>query len=143
MNSLVASVFVDFTPVLVKQAVTEGMMRGFTFKDFLEKNVYAIKYGQGYPYNIYSYSRKIGARSGVGKSPILHMMMGKLPPIKKVPNGGEFTQTFRIYNWEWAQTKNMQGSKCTLSEWLVQRNYHRLMLRRKWLLKKPEVVMPS
>ena len=31
-----------------KQAMLEGMMRGFTFKDFLEKNIYAIPFSSGY-----------------------------------------------------------------------------------------------
>jgi hypothetical protein len=54
----------------------EGMMRGFTFKDFLEKNIYAIpfnnKRNNELTYSLVTsvdYARKIGMRSGVvGKS---------------------------------------------------------------------------
>lgn len=52
---------------VVKRAMLEGMMRGFTFQDFLKKNVYAVPFGVGKYTLITSidYSRKIGARSGV------------------------------------------------------------------------------
>jgi hypothetical protein len=70
MASLVATTFVGFDEMLVKRAITEGMMRGFEFTDFLQKNVYAIKYGSIYSLvTSIDYSRKIGMRSGVvGKS---------------------------------------------------------------------------
>lgn len=69
-QALLATTFNGFSLPLMKQAVMEGMMRGFQFKDFLEKNVYAVKFGSGY--NLVTsidYARKIGVRSGVvGKS---------------------------------------------------------------------------
>lgn len=66
MNALVATTFNNFSELMVKQAVTEGMMRGFEFTDFLQKNVYAIKYGSGYSLvTSIDYSRKVGMRSGV------------------------------------------------------------------------------
>jgi len=69
-NTLLATTFKGLAAPVVKRAILEGMMRGFEFKDFLEKNVYAIKYGEGY--NLVTsidYARKIGVRSGVnGKS---------------------------------------------------------------------------
>ncbi len=70
MNALITTTFKEFTPVMVKTAITEGMMRGFDFKSFLNKDVYALKYGGGYSLvTSIDYSRKIGMRSGiVGKS---------------------------------------------------------------------------
>lgn len=65
-NSLVKTTFSNIPVQLIKAAVLEGRMRGFTFEDFLKKHVYAIGYGE--KYNLVTsidYARKIGARSGV------------------------------------------------------------------------------
>lgn len=69
-RALLATTFKGLNAVSMKQALMEGMIRGYTFKDFLEKNVYAIPYGSGYSLlNSIDYNRKVGARSGVnGKS---------------------------------------------------------------------------
>lgn len=65
-NALLTTTFKGLTLPAMKQAIMEGMMRGFTFKDFLEKNIYAIPYGQGYSLiTSIDYSRKIGMRSGI------------------------------------------------------------------------------
>jgi len=75
-RALLATTFKGLSQVLMKQAIMEGMMRGFTFKDFLEKNVYAIPF-RNRKTGIDSYSlitsidqaRKIAMRSGLaGKS---------------------------------------------------------------------------
>jgi len=76
MQALVTTTFKGLDVMLVKRAVMEGMMRGFTFKDFLERNIYAIPFkDRKTGTNTYSlvtsldYARKIGMRSGVvGKS---------------------------------------------------------------------------
>lgn len=72
MNALIGTTFKGLGEVQVKQAITEGMMRGFTFKDFLEKNVYAIPFNRGTQYSLITsidYARKIGMKSGiVGKT---------------------------------------------------------------------------
>jgi hypothetical protein len=66
MTQLLATTFNGFTPDLAKSAMVEGMVRGFEFKDFLEKNIYAIKYGNTYSLiTSIDYARKIGMRSGV------------------------------------------------------------------------------
>ena len=44
MQALVATTFKGLEADNVKQAMIEGMMRGYTFQDFLEKNVYAIPF---------------------------------------------------------------------------------------------------
>lgn len=48
MKALVATTFKGVNANVIPQAIVEGHMRGFDFKDFLEKNIYAIPYGQGY-----------------------------------------------------------------------------------------------
>lgn len=70
LNSLVETTFKGLEPSLVKRAIMEGMMRGFEFKDFLEKNVYAVPFKGSYSLiTSIDYARKIGMRSGVvGKS---------------------------------------------------------------------------
>lgn len=107
--ALVATTFKGFTPVKMKQAVMEGMMRGFTFKDFLEKNVYAIPYGDGYSLvTSIDFVRKVAMRSGlVGKSePKFVENNSKIEnctiTVKRSANGviGEYTATvyFDEYN---------------------------------------------
>lgn len=70
LNALLQTTFQKFTPQLMQQAIFEGMMRGFKFKDFLQKDVYAVPYGNGYSLvNSIDFSRKIAMRSGLaGKS---------------------------------------------------------------------------
>lgn len=71
-KALLATTFKGLTPLLMKQAIMEGMMRGFTFKDFLEKNVYAIPFKDkktgvlGYSLiTSIDYARKLGFRNGI------------------------------------------------------------------------------
>ena len=74
LNALVNTTFKGLEVPTMKRAMMEGMMRGFKFQDFLEKNIYAIPFnnrdGQGYSLvTSIDYARKIGQRSGVnGKS---------------------------------------------------------------------------
>jgi hypothetical protein len=69
-RALLATTFKGLEINAMKQAMLEGMMRGFSFKDFLEKNVYAIPFKGGYSLiTSVDYARKVGMRSGVvGKS---------------------------------------------------------------------------
>lgn len=69
-RALLATTFKGLSEGSMKQSIMEGMMRGFTFKNFLEKDVYATPYGGGYSLvTSIAYTRKIAARSGLaGKS---------------------------------------------------------------------------
>lgn len=69
-RALMATTFNGLTEIAMRQAIMEGMMRGFVFKDFLEKNVYAIPFGQKYSLvTSIDYARKLAMRSGLaGKS---------------------------------------------------------------------------
>lgn len=65
-NALLGTTFKGLSLANMKTAMFEGMSRGFSFKDFLEKNIYAIPFKNGYSLiNSIDYSRKIGMRSGV------------------------------------------------------------------------------
>lgn len=64
--TLLQTTFKGLEPQIAKRAMLEGMMRGFEFKDFLEKNVYAIPFKGTYSLvSSIDYARKIGMRSGV------------------------------------------------------------------------------
>jgi len=89
LNALLQTTFAKFTPELMQKAIFEGMMRGFNFKDFLEKNVYAIKYGESYSLiTSIDFSRKIAMRSGLA---------GKSEPLfKELENGKIVSCTITI-----------------------------------------------
>lgn len=123
MKSLVATTFKGLSENSVKQAITEGMMRGFKFKDFLEKNVYAVPFGSGQnaSYSLITsidYARKIAMRSGVvGKSAPVYTedATGKIVScsitIKRSINNviGEWTS--KVYFSEYySGNKNPDGS---------------------------------
>lgn len=117
-KALLATTFKGLTPITMKQAILEGMMRGFVFKDFLEKNVYAIPFGGGYSLiTSIDYARKIGMRSGiVGKEPpIYEEQDGKIltcaVTVKRKVSGyvGDFTA--KVYFDEYNTKKNQWLSK--------------------------------
>ncbi len=73
LKSLLVTTFKGLTADTAKQAMLEGMMRGFTFKDFLQKNVYAVPFGQSYSLvTSIDNARRIGMRNDV---------VGKTAPI--------------------------------------------------------------
>lgn len=101
-KALLATTFKGLQLPAMKQAIFEGMLRGFQFKDFLEKNVYAIPFKDGYSLvTSIDYARKIGMRAGiVGKSAPSFEMDGKIivscsiTVKRKVSNElGEWTAT--------------------------------------------------
>jgi hypothetical protein len=80
-GSLMEVTFKGLTPLVAKRAMLEAMMRGLKFTDFLQKNVYAIPFKEGYSLvTSIDYARKIGMRSGVcGKTaPIFEEKEGKV-----------------------------------------------------------------
>jgi len=63
---LVATTFNGLDAPKAKRAMMEGMMRGFTFQDFLKKDVYAIPFKGGYSLiTSIDYSRKLGMNGGI------------------------------------------------------------------------------
>lgn len=119
LNALVATTFKGLAPAVVKTAIVEGRMRGFEFKDFLEKNVYAIPFRDGYSLvTSIDYARKIGMRSGiVGKSaPTFEEVDGKIVSCtvtvkKRFVDGyiGDFTAT--VYFDEYNTSRNQWVTK--------------------------------
>ncbi len=118
VRALLATTFKNFDEKLMRQAIFEGVVRGFPFKSFLQKDVYAIKYGNAY--NLVTsvdYARKIGMRSGViGKSaPTFEMDGDKIEACsvtikRKVGDDvGEFTSL--VYFDEYSTGQNLWKSK--------------------------------
>jgi hypothetical protein len=117
-KALLATTFKGLDILHMKQALLEGMMRGFEFKDFLEKNIYAVPFGSNYSLvTSIDYARKVGMRSGVvGKSaPEYAEKDGKLVSctitIKRASNGliGEYTAT--VYFDEYTTNRNLWTTK--------------------------------
>lgn len=66
MEALVATTFKGLAVPQIYLAIQEGILRGFEFKDFLEKNVYAVPFGSGYSLvTSIDYARKIGMKNGI------------------------------------------------------------------------------
>lgn len=118
-TALLATTFKGLAPVVMKKAIFEGMMRGFTFKDFLEKNVYAIPFRDGYSLiTSIDYARKIAMRSGLaGKSEPVYKenesgeIVSCSVTIKRNVDGvvGEYTAT--VYFKEYTTGRNLWVSK--------------------------------
>ena len=119
LNALLQTTFKNFTPELMQKAIFEGMMRGFTFKDFLQKDVYAIPYGNNYSLvSSIDFSRKIAMRSGLaGKSEPKYTYDGQKNlesctiTIKRNVDGiiGDYTAT--VFFNEYSTGKNLWQTK--------------------------------
>ncbi len=117
-NALMKTTFKGLAPTNVKTAVMEGMMRGFQFKDFLEKNVYAIPFSGGYSLvTSIDYARKIGMRSGIigTSAPLYTEKNDKIEScsitVKRKVSGevGEYTAT--VFFDEYNTKKNLWNTK--------------------------------
>ena len=118
-KALLETTFKGLSVLSMKQAIMEGMMRGFVFKDFLEKNVYAIPFGQKYSLvTSIDYSRKLAMRSGLaGKSaPNYKLDESKniescTITVKRNVDGlvGDYTST--VYFREYTTGKNLWATK--------------------------------
>jgi len=122
VTALVSTVFKGFPEPLMRRAITEGMMRGFNFQDFLEKNIYAIKYGDAYSLvTSIDHARKVGMRSGiVGKSAPLYVeeqaggvtkIISCTVTVKRKVNEhiGDYSAT--VFFSEYSTNKNLWVSK--------------------------------
>lgn len=117
-KALLATTFKGLTPVVMKQAMMEGMMRGFKFVDFLQKNVYAIPYGSGYSLiTSVDYARKIGMRSGVvGVSEGVYEMDGEnivscMVTVKRKIEETIGEYSAKVYFKEYSTGKNLWLTK--------------------------------
>lgn len=65
-GQLLETTFKGLNPENMKKAIMEGVIRGFDFRDFLEKNVYAIPFKSGYSLvTSIDHARKRGMKSGI------------------------------------------------------------------------------
>lgn len=117
-KQLLTTTFKGLNEQSMKQAILEGMIRGFTFKDFLQKNVYAIPFGQAYSLvTSIEHARKLGARGGVnGKSAPTYVedesgniISCSVTVFKKGGHEGGYTAT--VYFKEYSTGKNLWVSK--------------------------------
>jgi hypothetical protein len=123
-NTLLAITFKGLEPENMKLAIVEGMIRGFTFQDFLEKNVYAIGFKnrttgkQSYSLVVsIDKARKIGMKSNViGKSvPVYEERDGAIISCsvtikRKVGNDiGEFSS--KVYFAEYTKGRDLWTEK--------------------------------
>lgn len=118
LQDLVNTTFKGLQPQTVKRAILEGVMRGFEFKDFLEKNIYAVPFGGEYSLvTSIDHARKIGMRSGiVGKSaPVFEEKDGQIISCtvtvkRKVGDYiGDYTDT--VYFNEYTTNRNLWKTK--------------------------------
>lgn len=124
LAQLVETTFKGLTVDVAKKAMLEALMRGFTFDDFLKKNVYAVPFKGNYSLvTSIDHARKIGMRSGVvgvaapeytfdenGKPVTCAVTVKK---ITKLPDGvqynGEYTAL--VYFSEYTTGQNLWASK--------------------------------
>ena len=117
-NALLSTVFKGLSLLNVRKAMFEGMARGFKFQDFLQKNVYAIPFGENYSLmTSIDYARKLGMRGGVcGKSePIYEEKDGKIiscmVTIKRKVGETIGEYTAKVYFDEYKSNKPLWISK--------------------------------
>jgi len=118
LSALVATTFKGLDEINIKKAIVEGMMRGFEFKDFLQKNVYAIPFKDSYSLvTSIDYARKLGMRSGIvgTTAPVYEEKDGKIVSCtitvkKKVSEYiGDYSAT--VYFNEYTTNRNLWISK--------------------------------
>ena len=118
LNALIATTFKWLSVPQVYMAIQEGVLRGFKFEDFLEKNVYAIPFRDTYSLiTSIDFARKVGMRSGVvGKSkPEFEEKDGKIisctVTIKRKVGDyvGDYTST--AYFSEYSTGRNLWATK--------------------------------
>lgn len=86
-RALLATTFKGLDVNSMKQALMEGMIRGFSFQDFLKKDIYAIPFGSGYSLiTSIDNSRKLAMRTGqyCGKSAPLFTFEENEEGVKKI-----------------------------------------------------------
>lgn len=130
-KALLATTFKGLDVQRMKQALLEGRIRGFTFQDFMKKDVYALPYGDKYSIvQAIDYNRKIGMRSGIVGSaePVFVMTTEKTPADIPKPESasvtvrrkvgeyiGEFTA--KVYFDEYYKAGKTWNGKYTPSMW--------------------------
>lgn len=117
LKSLLDTAFKGLEAAQMKRALLEGMLRGFTFEDFLKKNVYAIPFAGGYTLiTSIDFSRKIAQKSAVWQSkPEFEMNNDKVVSCTVIAyrrlgqDVAEYPAT--VYLSEYSTGKNLWNSK--------------------------------
>ena len=110
-QALMTTTFKGLSLPVMKQAILEGMMRGFTFQNFLEKDVYALPFSGGYSLvTSIDYMRKVAMRTGTyaGKSEPVWSEDGATCTItvKRLVEGLVCDFTATVYLSEYSTGKN-------------------------------------
>lgn len=114
LASLMEITFKGLQPQVAKRAMLEAMMRGFTFQDFLVKNVYAIPFGQGYSLvSSIDYARKLGVFGNV---------VGIGEPIFEEDGDGNLISCKITVKKKTAEYIGDYSAKVYLSEYTTKRN---------------------
>lgn len=118
LKSLLDTTFKGLEASMMKRALLEGMLRGFSFENFLKKDVYAIPYSSGYSLiTSIDYARKIGAKSGiVGVDAPVYVMDGEkiiscAVTVHKKIGGYIGAFTAEVFFKEYSTGKNLWSSK--------------------------------
>lgn len=118
-NALLATTFKGLNVVVAKEAMLAGMLQGFTFENFLKKDVYAIGYGQSYSLvTSIDWSRKTASRAGLaGKdAPVYQFddngnIMSCSVTVYKILDGLRCPFTALVFFKEYTTGKNLWASK--------------------------------
>jgi hypothetical protein len=123
-SALLATTFQGLDAVTMKQAILEGMIRGFTFTNFLKKDVYALPFNseKGKKYSLITsidYARKIAQKAGqCGKSKPIYTFAenGKdiltcEVTVQKLVSGHVGDYTAEVYFNEYDKKQNLWISK--------------------------------
>jgi phage recombination protein Bet len=118
-KTLIATTFKGLDETNMKKAIFEAMIRGFVFKDFLDKNVYALPFKDGYSLiTSIDYARKKAMKNGLaGKNKPEYVfddnggIISCSVTVKRNANGfiGEYTS--EIYFKEYNTGYNLWKSK--------------------------------
>jgi len=119
-QALLATVFKGLSGTSMKQAIMEGMIRGFTFKDFLQKDIYAIPFKDGYSLmTSIDKARKIGQKAGqcgkkkpeyVYKKDGIKILSCEVT-VQKMVNGYVGDYTAEVYFDEYNKSQNLWLAK--------------------------------
>lgn len=118
-SALLSTTFKGLTAPVAKEAMLNGMLQGFTFENFLKKDVYAIGYGNSYSLvTSIDWSRKTASRAGLaGKdAPIYQFddkgnVMSCSITVYKIVDGVRCPFTALVFFKEYTTGKNLWASK--------------------------------
>ena len=108
-TALLSTTFKGLQAPVAKQALLEGMLRGFTFENFLKKDVYAIPFSSGYSLvTSIDWARKVAAQAGLA---------GKDAPIYQLDDkGGTISCSMSVY-------KIIEGVRCPFTSLVFFKEY--------------------